>query len=104
MLRAAGATLCLHHLRQWLKRQDIDPPKLRPLAVPGTLDNPWAVRRSLRQVVRDVVDGRLSPEAARAAVGLARLLLIHTRRKPKRRTRKGPAAAGGAPRRNLMAR
>jgi hypothetical protein len=85
MLRAAGATLCLHHLRQWLKRNDVDPPKPRLLAAPGTLDNPWAVRRSLKQIVREVVDGRLSPAAGRAAVGLARLLLIRTRRTRKRR-------------------
>ena len=79
---------CAHHLRRWLKLQSFDPPSPRPLAAPGTLDNPWAVRRSLKQVVRDVVDGRLSPEAGRAAVDLARLLLIHTRRTPKRRTAK----------------
>jgi hypothetical protein len=84
MLRAAGATLCVHHLHQWLKQNDVDPPKPRPLAAPGTLDNPWAVRRSLKQIVREVVDGRLSPAAGRAAIGLARLLLIHTRRTRKR--------------------
>lgn len=81
----ADPPLCLPHLRQWLKQHDIDPPKPRPLAAPGTLDNPWAVRRSLKQIVREALDGRLSPDAAHAAASLARLLLIHTRRAPRRR-------------------
>lgn len=95
---SADSPFCAHHLRRWLKQQDFDPPRPRPLAAPGMLDHPWAVRRTLKQVFRETLDGHISPEVAHTAVVLGRLLLITTRRSPKRRPakarkqREGPRA------------
>lgn len=85
MLRAPDSHLCVFHHRQRLKQQGVDPPRFPFLGAPGTLDNPRAVRRTIKQVVREVLDGRLTPEEATVLAKLARLLLIHTRRPPKRR-------------------
>jgi len=79
--------LCLHHYRRWLKEQDVAPPRL-PIVGAGQLDNPWAVRRSLKHVVRELVDGRMTPEQADVLSKLGRLLLISTRRPRKRRPRR----------------
>lgn len=87
MLRADGHQLgfCPYHIQQWLKQNDVEPPRNRSISAPGALDNPWAVRRSLKLVVRELAEGRFTPDQARALTSLGRLLLISTRRRPKRR-------------------
>lgn len=88
MLRSEMHTgFCLHHLRRWLRQNDVEPRKPRPLAAPGTLDNPWAVRRALKRVAQELAEGKIAPEQARAVASIGRLLLISTRRPAKRRPR-----------------
>lgn len=76
---------CPYHIQRWLKQNDIQPPRTRSISTPGAFDNPWAVRRSLKQVVRELAEGRFTPDQAKQLVRLGRLLLISTRRPPRRR-------------------
>jgi hypothetical protein len=87
--------LCLYHYRRWLKEHDVDPPRV-PIVGPGQLDNPWAVRRSLKHVMRELVSGRMTPKKAEVLSRIGRMLLISTRRPRKRRPdgpRKLPSTA-----------
>ena len=95
MLRADHNQLgfCPYHIERWLKQNHIEPPRRHSLYIPGAFDNPWAVRRSLKQVAHEVADGRVTPAQAKQLVRLGRLLLISTRRRPKRRTTKAAAPA-----------
>lgn len=78
MLQSPGRlTFCPHHYRQYLKEEGVSVSER--LAATGALDNLWSIRRALKHTVRDVATGRLTPEAARALTGLARMLLDNTR-------------------------
>jgi len=62
------------------------PPELPPLVAPGALDNPWAVRRSLKRIFGEAASGRMDPLTARVLAHLGRLPLFSTRR-PRRKRR-----------------
>ena len=88
--------LCHFHYCRWLKEQDKRPPRLS-LVGAGQLDNPQAVRRSLKHVARELVEGHMTPEQAHVLSKLGRLLLFSTRTTRKRRSR--PAHKSGVGRR-----
>ncbi|MGH9794030.1 MAG: hypothetical protein ACRD5G_04585 [Candidatus Acidiferrales bacterium] len=92
MLRSSDPELCPYHLQQRLKLNHAESPKPQPFVAPGALDNPWAVRRALRHIIRELAEGRLTPDSAQALASLTRLLLIRTRR-PRKRRRGSPAPA-----------
>jgi hypothetical protein len=78
--------LCLHHIRQAMLENGDAPPAPPPLIAVGALDNPWAVRRSLKRVFSEVAAGRINPGNAAVMAHIGRLLLFHTRR-PRRKRR-----------------
>lgn len=84
--------LCLHHYRRWLKEQGRKP-RRRLLVGAGQLDNSQAVRRSLKHIMRELVEGHMTPEQAHALSKLGRLLLFSSRRARKPRPR--PAHKSG---------
>lgn len=80
--------LCMLHARQAEEEADASD---RPVIAPGReLDTRWAVRRALRDLYREVARGRISPNQANVLASLARLLLIRTRRTPRKRSSVGP--------------
>jgi len=78
------ATLCVHHIRVRARDAGEIPPALRPLLAPGELDNPWAVRRTIKRLLALYLEGKFTPEQARSLTAMARLLLVSTRRPRKR--------------------
>ena len=92
MLRSPDhPTLCLPHARRELLENALLPPAPPVLVAPGALDNPWAVRRSLKRIFEDLAASRLEPRQASVMVYLARVLLTHTRR-ARRKSNSGSAA------------
>jgi hypothetical protein len=77
--------LCLHHIRQAMLENGDAPPTPPPLVAVGALDNPWAVRRTLKRVFSEVVAGRINPANAAVMAHLGRLLLFATRRPRRKR-------------------
>jgi len=83
-------SLCVFHYEQQRKAEGVATRPRRLLTTAGALDNRRAIRRSLKRVVRDLVDGRLSSNQARVLAELGRLLLVYTHPAGKR-SRKGVA-------------
>lgn len=81
-------TLCAHHARMEAREAGLLPPELPPLVAVGKLDNPWAVRRTLKRIFGEVAAGRVNPDQAHAMAHLGRSLLIETRRHTRRKPRK----------------
>jgi hypothetical protein len=78
--------LCLHHWRSASVEKGHAPPAPPPLVAVGALDNPWAVRRTLKRVFGEVAAGRINPGNAAVMAHIGRLLLFQTRR-PRRKRR-----------------
>jgi hypothetical protein len=86
MLRAPEhPTLCLHHARMEALKAGLLPAERPDLVAVCRLDNPWAVRRTLKRIFGEVAAGRVDPDQAHAMAHLGHLLLVRTRRTPRKR-------------------
>ena len=77
-------TLCPYHARLEAREVGRLPVELPPLVAVCRLDNPRAVRRTLKRVFGEVVTGRIDPKQAHALAHIGQLLLVSTRRSPKK--------------------